>query len=582
MGIPLYFKTLYNDYPEIVIKNIDGNNFLFLDLNCAIHPCCRKVMTTMDYNFYNHDLLEAKMIQSVLAYIEKLVKLVGPSLLYIAIDGVVPIAKMLQQRQRRFKSSQDKIKEINIREKCGMETDSVLGWDTNAISPGTEFMEKLNGDIESFIRGKLASNYDNMKVIFSSSHVPGEGEHKILNFIKTNKLELSAPDNNFVIYGLDADLIMLSMVSAVENVYLLREEVEFTKKGSNVSEDHFLYLDTNLLKRRLGESIHNEYLKIDPLFKYNPESASNMTPKSRETGNFIDDYIVFCFFFGNDFMPHTPSIDLRNNGHQILLQAYTKTRHVLNEHLVIRGKINTAFIIYFLDLLTEQENKTLLKLERDRSKFNIRRFQFKDDYEKETQLLNNFPMINRESEKNINAGTRGWRNRYYSTCFSIDANDSYEIDTITCNYFEVLKWTFDYYFNGDITFYCGYNYAYAPTVFDMVKYLRKTNISLKDITFKKGTPYNSLVQLMYILPDSSKNLIPTSCRDLMNNKNSRIRHYYPNGEIPVETCFKRYWWQCSPILPPINIELLKNVLKSVKISTKEKKRYTRGKIQVFN
>ena len=66
----------------------------------------------------------------------------------------------------------------------------------------------------------------------------------------------------------------------------------------------------------------------------------------------------------------------------------------------------------------------------------------------------------------------------------------------------------------------------------------------------------------------------------MTNKDSRIRHYYPNGEIPVETCYKRYWWQCSPTLPPIDINLLKNVLKGVKISTKEKKRYTRGKILV--
>ena len=580
MGIPLYFKTLYNDYPEIVIKNVDGNNFLFLDLNCAIHPCCRKIMSSMDYNFYNHDLLEAKMIQAVLAYIEKLVNLVEPSLLYIAIDGVVPIAKMLQQRQRRFKSSQDKINEIKIREKCGMETDSVTGWDTNAISPGTEFMEKLNGEIETFIRGKLKNNYDKMKVVFSSSHVAGEGEHKILNFIKTNKDELSSPDNNFIIYGLDADLIMLSMVSAVENVYLLREEVEFTKKGSNVSEDHFLYLDINLLKLRLAESIYHEYLEIDPMFKFNPENASNMHPESRVNGNFIDDYIVFCFFFGNDFMPHTPCIDLRNNGHQLLLKAYTKTRHVLNEHLVINGKLNTAFIIYFLGLIAEQEDSILLKLEKDRSKFNIRRFQYNDDYEKEISLLNNFPMINRESEKAIRGGVKGWKSRYYYTCFSIDPNDTYELDAITCNYFEVLKWTFDYYFNNDTTFYCGYNYAYAPTVFDMVKYLRKTNISLKNISFKKGVPYNSLVQLMYILPDSSRNLVPSSCRDLMTNKDSRIRHYYPNGEIPVETCYKRYWWQCSPILPPIDINLLKNVLKGVKISTKEKKRYTRGKILV--
>ena len=70
---------------------------------------------------------------------------------YIAIDGVVPIAKMIQQRERRFKSAIEKKKEREIREKCGMETDSVDSWDTNAISPGTEFMEKLAGEISSWI-----------------------------------------------------------------------------------------------------------------------------------------------------------------------------------------------------------------------------------------------------------------------------------------------------------------------------------------------------------------------------------------------------------------------------------------------
>ena len=79
--------------------------------------------------------------------------------------------------------------------------------------------------------------------------------------------------------------------------------------------------------------------------------------------------------------------------------------------------MNTAFIIYFLGLIAEQENSILLKLEKDRSKFNIRRFQFSDDYEKETSLLNNFPMINRESEKAIRGGVKGWRSRYYNTCF---------------------------------------------------------------------------------------------------------------------------------------------------------------------
>ena len=48
MGIPLYFKSIYEDYPEIIINDIDGLSSLFLDLNCAIHPCCRNIL--VNYN----------------------------------------------------------------------------------------------------------------------------------------------------------------------------------------------------------------------------------------------------------------------------------------------------------------------------------------------------------------------------------------------------------------------------------------------------------------------------------------------------------------------------------------------------
>ena len=580
MGIPLYFKTLYNDYPEIVVKNVNRestNNFLFLDLNCAIHPCCRRVMANMDYTFYKHEIMEQKMIVEIISYIEKLVALAEPSLLYIAIDGVVPIAKMLQQRERRFKSAIEKKREREIRERCGMETDSIDSWDTNAISPGTEFMEKLTGELTNWINSKERKSLEGIKTILNSSKLPGEGEHKILNFIRANSKELQG---NYIIYGLDADLIMLSMVSGVRDVFLLREEIEFKRGSSEASKDHFLYLDIDLLKERLAENIHGEYIKLDPLFRLTQENGNNITPESRVKGNFIDDYIVACFFFGNDFMPHTPSIDLRNKGHEQVLQAYIKTRHRLDRHLVSKAKMDTAFITYFLDLLGEAEAGVLRNLEKSRDKFNIRRFQFENDYEKEKGLLNNWPMIHREEEKSIAAGTRGWHTRYYSKCFGIDPNDQHERDAISRNYFEVLKWTFDYYFNGNITFYMGYNFNYAPTVRDMVAYLRKTNIELSSITFKRGILYNSLVQLMYILPETSKNLLPKGAREYQTKMDSPIRHYYPNGDIPLEPYFKRYYWQCSPVLPSIDIELIKNTVKGMKITTKEKSRFTRGKLLV--
>ena len=100
MGIPLYFKQISEKYPSIIKDSLDSskNNNLFLDLNCAIHPCCRKILEEYSVNNFNQNIFESKMINEVLNYIQKLVQMVNPQLLYIAIDGVAPCAKMNQQR----------------------------------------------------------------------------------------------------------------------------------------------------------------------------------------------------------------------------------------------------------------------------------------------------------------------------------------------------------------------------------------------------------------------------------------------------------------------------------------------------
>ena len=117
MGIPSYFKKIHDDCPEVIVKNIDStiNSFLFLDLNCAIHPCCRKASD--GYKKSANDYCETKMINSVVNYIEKLVTIVNPSLLYIAIDGIAPLAKMRQQRLRRFKNIIEKQNELDLKKR---------------------------------------------------------------------------------------------------------------------------------------------------------------------------------------------------------------------------------------------------------------------------------------------------------------------------------------------------------------------------------------------------------------------------------------------------------------------------------
>ncbi len=564
MGIPLFFKKLCEDYPESIIKNINvlNDTFLFLDLNCAIHPCCRKIVE-MDYNSLKKDIYEKKMIVSVINYIKKLEKQVNPKLVYIAVDGVAPMAKIIQQRSRRFKNAMDSDGE---------------SWDTNAISPGTEFMEKLNEALFNYTqRDQGAGAESEVKYILNDSSVPGEGEHKIVNYIRENRDFFKNNDScNIVIYGLDADLIMLSMVLRMNNVFLLREEVEFLgKKGSKIVEDSFLYLNIDELKRAIIELLTVKMLDIDKTFI--TRDMNNTLDENIKRGNFIDDYVVICFVLGNDFIPHTVSLNLRGNGMKIILEAYTHVLYKINEHLLVNNKINQPFLIYFLDKIAEGEDSELLKISKGRKRFNINWMTFSSEEEKMRELKNNLPMLEEQQgkEKYIKIGERGWRWRFYNRCLEVDEEE--DIERLVLEYMTIFKWVTDYYFTGNVSFYYSYNAAHAPAVFDMVKYLRKwgREFNINTIKIKKKVVYNSLVQLLCILPKNSWHLLPVGARKTAGDSNSGISHYYPD-KFELDMYYKRYYWQCEPILPILDIELFKEVGKSCRLTGKEKARFKKG------
>ena len=561
MGIPLYFKIISDKYSDIIIDNIENNNCpnnLFIDLNCAIHPCCRNFLKTVDnYNPSLKNDYENKMINSIISYIEKLVSFSNSKFVFISIDGVAPIAKMVQQRYRRFKSIKER-EEINkIKEDLKIEVQNT--WDTNAISPGTEFMFKLNNAIKYTL--DKSTFYKDKTIIFSNSNVAGEGEHKILKYIKENK----TIDGNIIIYGLDADLIMLSLVSNKDNCYLLRESVEFGITDYN----KLLYLSIDELKDCIISDFNEKLIDIDPLYMTNPK-------RELFENHYIKDYIFICFLLGNDFMPHLPAISLRNKGLDKIITIYLNILNTFDKPIISNNKIDNEILIHFFRKISLIEDDLAIEYNRRRSNFKPH-FKSDDEYERRCEYLNNLPSLckkTKQSEKYIDIGSKYWRLRYYNTTMGIKSQE--DIDKLCEDYIKTLKWTFSYYFEDCPSFYWSFNYTYGPSITDVYNYIKNIpNFNINNIKFKKKLPPSPLIQLLSILPPESKHILPSELQYLFSNKSNLIALYPKQYEL--EMIYKKYYWMCNPILPIIDINYIKNTIDNIKISTKNKKLYTRQK-----
>lgn len=252
LGIPKMFRWLTDQYPNIIkdrleeglSEDIAVDNF-YLDMNGIIHPCTHG---NADGEFIYLD--ETAMFKKIFLYVDRLYKMVQPSkVLYLAVDGVAPRAKMNQQRSRRFRSAKEAemlAAELIARDefngkKSSMDLDKTR-FDSNCITPGTDFMLKLSLAMQKWVEYKMQTDpfwMNGAQVIVSGPDVPGEGEHKVMDFIreeqekhaKGEKSDLYAPGRTHVLYGLDADLIMLGLVTHERNFMLLREKMSVVMAG---------------------------------------------------------------------------------------------------------------------------------------------------------------------------------------------------------------------------------------------------------------------------------------------------------------------------------------------------------------
>lgn len=536
MGIPSYFSYIVKNHNEIFkkvkyFKKIDN---LYFDSNSIIYDCLRE--TEEKYKETNKTINNISLIlyEKVCKRIEYYIKEIKPqNVVFITFDGVAPVAKLEQQRQRRHKSKFIQLIENEIKKK------SVELFDKTLITPGTEFMKQL----DYYVKRYFSNSNLCKKIIISGTFDVGEGEHKIFKFIRDNPT-YHKQTTTFV-YGLDADLIMLSLnhLSVSNNIYLFRENPNYNKDLNTIfDKDELCVLQIYKLSYFIIQHMIND--KTDT----NSKQLNKKYFKYK-----IYDYILISFLLGNDFMPHFPSLNIRTSGIDILLNTY---KNIIGEsdYLCDGEKINWRKLRLFLQELANNELNNLKEEYKNMNK-QKKRYIKSNTMKDKLDKFNLLPTKNRKIEHYINPYQDKWQERYYSTLFHFE-EDRENIKTVCLNYLEGLEWCLNYYTKGCINYRWCYHYHYPPLLNDLIQYIPVFDTIMIEENYSVVSP---LTQLTYVIPYECYSILPDKLRYVIENDNEfELQNVEKYNYI---WAFCKYFWECHVELPYMNIQKIEKLVK---------------------
>lgn len=456
MGIPSYFSYIIKNHMRVLsklsqLKQTTPIHNLYLDCNSIIYDVIREIQKAGQMKPIPSDNFKI-VSHRVCTKIQEYIDAVSPSnTVYIAFDGVAPFAKMNQQRTRRFRSA--------FMEHAGIVPKSVFN--SCLITPGTDFMD--------FLSKHVSNHFTDPKIIVSASDQPGEGEHKLFQHIRDHPADHK--DKITLVYGLDADLLMLSIFHSNQGrIFVYREAPEFAKSlNADLESGEPYVLDIEQLCISISSEMNCKYPDLRRVF----------------------DYAFLCFLLGNDFLPHFPALNIRTRGIYSLLEAYKETvGKEAGAFIIENGEINWTRFKKVTMWLAKHEDGWIRTeyLKRGEIRFNTN---FKNDAEKEA-VFNNAPLVYRATEHYINPTDYKWQNRYYKTLFSSEA----VTEDICTNYYEGLEWVFRYYTDQCFDWRWKYRFHYPPLLCDLASQ------SVRTCFFKQPSynPFSAKTQLAVVLP----------------------------------------------------------------------------------
>jgi 5'-3' exoribonuclease 1 len=598
MGIAGLLRDILKRYPSIHLPAPHPNikiDYLFIDFNAFIYSTIHAFPKDVVYDFtknkdttsYEKELVKL-VIKNTLELVNKICK---PSkLLYIAIDGPPPMAKMVQQRERRYKTPY-----MEQLFKKNDPTKIIDGekYDTTRVTPGTHLMSLLNKEFTKIVN---AGKFGKIAVVFDGSNIPGEGEHKYLKFIE----EIDAsPNDKFVIISGDGDAILLSLRFPNKSVYIMQSVPGSALEDLYPAEQQFAYLDI----KRLIDSIYDFYesspqkggkmklsnaeKKLIEQFKaLSPAAPVNSNQRQKQKKDFLIDYVFMSFLEGNDFAKPIYFLKYSTDNMRTPLGIYRFQRKFNPNFRLISFRNGQAYI--------NQQNFTaiinrLAKIEEEKIA------EVKQRLEKK---ISNPPFI-RNKNKNKppslehkmftdqdhilhadfvkqydflfnNKSFAEFKNKYYEYFWN-EPSTPVNIAAICKNYLDILLFNIRYYYGTGLSWSLNYHAVAAPLPSDLANFLQKNPKYYDEVQFEEGEPVHPLVLLAYVMPPQSmkEGILPKKYRDALLKK---YPEYFPDKiDIKLLVPGGKLIY-AEPLLPSPPISILKEVLEGIKLTKLEKER----------
>jgi 5'-3' exonuclease len=501
MGLPSFLKFLSAKHASCIRYAPPPHcTRLYVDFNAIIHNAARECQD-------EGPITDAAVIAKTIQMTESLVERVSPKEgVLLAVDGLAPYSKMIQQRHRRYMSAWRQ-------EQLGTQG----AWDTNAITPGTAFMNELGRALQT-----VADAHENWEL--SDASEPGEGETKIFRALKSQP---AAQGDICVVHGTDADLILRALLHMSYGygpyIYVMRD----------LDRGRAMYIDIETFRQHVCAVMANGHAGIL-------------------------DYVFLLELVGNDFIPCLSYLNHKPFAVPFLVALY-KELVVKNKQQLCswaddgKPRIHWDTFGAVLHAIALQEDGRILT-----SHDHFVAMVPKGRANERERLDNICSWIKEPAE--FDPHRPGWRYGYGKLLLGLDDPHGRDRYTACAPYLQGLHWMLTYYVCLDAPGGWGYPFGYSPTALDLDLFLQMTleRGELPSVMAGADKPFatdDPRFQLCVVLPPQSMALLPRELRSLMTDPEQECVAYYP-WKFAFLTYLKQYFWEVYPLLPPIDVERL--------------------------